>query len=701
MHPSIDLGFVSQLVTSRAAVEAFVKRHRGHSVKILDTARVLHCLEYLRGGPRAVRDLGLVADETTPAPTGSMHIPNIREEDIVEHGEDFAWIFELALGSRRKATMGLSKLERLRLNRVHTAYYWDSGEYIAIRQRRHEDSGLEAGVFCSAARGKPWENDRVRGSHKKRFVFEQKLKQQGEELRMRRNIVQIYLKREMESCYGFRPFVLDYLIFVANQLGGSTLMLDVQQAETFLQSMIRRTTSAITIQRIRRGSCGRQRFQDLRLSLQQRVREACSLDRVGAAQSKKIVALVLQRAVRRAGRRIKPPQLQTSLRLGKRRMVMTICSQGPYERKNMKLIAEPCLACLKAVSRRRPRRDLTSMQLRGVDSVGDTGSVDLGNLHLQRVTERTDCGPCYCVRRQSSSEDQVTLNLFDSTDCRTYRVVLTEAALGRSVQVFQLVRRLQLKAAFLGRVIAKLANATVEKEGEVADAEAEARWRKEARESCAALLEDDRLMAVAADIHLTTMSQVADSAVAFSNDQLALYEDLEASNQQNAWDPLEEANNAIYLQRKRQAEKLLTMTISMLDASRRKNFTQQMNLAAFQNYVGKLKASFKSLEHRAKLRNAELASVEKELEQAKREQDTVVRVILDRIHIRHIASPSKVVLRVGLKKKEHPEGLLFCSVISVKSASIPREPVSKLRVRVSIAASPRRFKSNPVKSVYV
>ena len=617
-----------------------------------------------------------------PGLSSSLHLPPIREEDILEHGEDFSWLFELALGRRRKIQRELTAMERLRLNRVRTAYYWDSGEYIAIRQKRHEDSGFEAGVFCSNAPGKPWENDRIRGSHKQRFAFEQNLKQQGETLRLRRSMIQIYIKREEAKGYRYRPFVLDYLIYVAKQLGGSTLLLDVQQAETFLQNMISRVASSIAIQRIVRAALARRRFAARRSFLQRAVKQACALDRVAAAQSRNTVASVLQRAICRARSRVKRPQLKTSLNLDGRLVTVSLHSPSPSELERK----ATCLACLNAIpSRMKPRRDLSWIRIRGFSGLGDAASIELGNLHLQRVSQRADTGPCYCQRVAASS--QMTFRIYDSATCQTSNILLSERRFGFKVEVLQKAHRLRLKISRLRRAVSRQMAAVKENRQCVEEAAEEERWRTDALARRLKAFEEERMMAVAAEVHLQTMRQVAEGAVAFSNEQLTLYSDLQAFNKQNAWDPLEEANNAIYLQRKRQAEKVCVLARSRLNNARRALFHQQMSLSIFRVHVQDKRDTLKTLQEKLLARTIQLDDAEAALGSAIVQEKAVVDAVLSGLHILHTASPSKVTFRVGRRKEAHPVGLLHCSVRTVHSPTIPRVPVAQRRIRITICPS--------------
>ena len=81
-------------------------------------------------------------------------------------------------------------------------------------------------------------------------------------------------------------------------------------------------------------------------------------------------------------------------------------------------------------------------------------------------------------------------------------------------------------------------------------------------------------------VHLQAMVKAAEDALYFSRHQLAMYADLSKSSLQNSWDPLENANDHVWLKRKYEARKKLVLQVAIRDVAYRASFRADLAATA-------------------------------------------------------------------------------------------------------------------------
>ncbi|GBG29158.1 Calmodulin [Hondaea fermentalgiana] len=359
-----------------------------------------------------------------------------------------------------------TQAERLSESRLHTAYFWERGEYIAVQQVRHDLWGKKPGVWATGDPGTTFEGMQVRGEHRKHFDFNRKLKEQGKALVARRKRIQRRLAKSLRRGDACNPETIMQLVQLGREAQGSLLLMDCDTAELFLQKWQQRTRAAGIIQRNLRAAFARAFCTDLRVQIAANAELELRRGRNAVKLARRFTRKVVRKSVHRAKQRMKRPFLTEAVEYEGETVLVSIHDAHKLDRftRSKATLLEPCFACRGLTTRTRERRDLAWLSVRGEPCVP-------GNVESSRVAQE---------------------NLM---------------------------------------------------------------WREKAHVQASEHLHNAHATMLAAQVHKHAMVQACDTALNFSKRQIELYEDLSLSTNQQAWDPLENANNAIYIQRKWQATK--------------------------------------------------------------------------------------------------------------------------------------------------
>lgn len=535
---------------------------------------------------------------------------------------------------KKKQYQPLTIAERLPEDRIHTAYFWERGEYIAVQQVRHHLVGKKPGVWATGEAGTYFEGMQLRGENQRRYDFHRKLKEQGKVLNARRARIQKRLAKSIRRGDACNPDTIMQLVELGRIAGGSLLIMDCDSAELFIQKWHERTRAAGVIQRNLRASVARALCTQMRVGIAQRATLELHRGRNCVKVARSFTQKVFRKTIRKAKLRLKQPLLTKGVEYDGEKYLVSVHDTRKLDRHHRAKaeLIEPCFACLGLTSRTRERREFAWLSVRGEPCPpGNIGIVDRGIVKLERTIQKTSGGsPCYCQRKhpphkyllfqayhpatskticgvftlssllrglkhrasilerarcalQRASQHLLSADptlLRMATDCGKAVVTpsryLTQELRLPLVSILDVHKEMERRGRHNDRMLKGCQNLVEAAQQRAKILQDEASWLQKADEEGTSGLDMAHAVMLAAQVHKHAMVQATAVALNFSKRQIELYEDLSLSTAQQAWDPIENANNAIYIQRKWQATKAVELAIQLRNRSIKRAF--QANL---------------------------------------------------------------------------------------------------------------------------
>jgi len=579
------LAYVSQLVSSRSQVSSFVQKHRNSTVEILDMNRVRNAQRILAAEEDLARYV-LVSKEAarTRAVQQKLDIEReIRRADQEKRrkrgekiesdseGEEEEGEMEIGVGEKEDILMPAefarlsgravsevpshTRAEVLPKSRVHTAYFWDAGDYFAVQQLRHENVGKLSQTWAKADARTMFSGMRIRGRHSLRFEFERKLKENGKALSKRRRLIALRLAKSLK--YGDRcnPQVIETLLSLGHETKGSVLLLECNRAEKFLERHRQRTAAAELIQSCVRSGLQRIEYQNLRQHHALRTAREFIRRKKAAQVSRSFLIESTALAKGRARLRLKKPLFRGCKRFqdGIRRII-SIYDAGlsaQYQRTSLEL-QEACESCIGLQRNKRKSIDGSFLSLRGrvisVESCVEGKWLEKhGNVILEPCFEKYK-SPCFCHRAEDRSQPKIVVEAFEpETSSRTLFAVELENSLAE-------LRSLKNQNSFQSRFkqgVSAFCDSRKQRRVELAQ---ERNNRAKALSHAQAEFTEAHKIFLASQLHMQAMTNRSDSALSFSKRQTEIYDNSSwRIRDQQSWDPLENAKDSIFIQRKRHA----------------------------------------------------------------------------------------------------------------------------------------------------
>ena len=484
------------------------------------------------------------------------------------------------------------------------AYYWSGGIFLKVLQKRQRDPDKVADVWCNPEQGKwtiAFDGHRVkkfgfivRGKRTQHVMFERWIKAEGERKNAARQKCGVQLKRATANVDKIDPGRVEALLRAARALKGSLLLMDANSAEVSYRSWQVRMIKSAEIQRTFRGFKAKKHKKLLlaRIALKKKLRKQLELHCAGLARA--VVPTFLKEGLRLARKKLKKPEFSCVRELDGEKCILTLQSASHYDYFSYRTNGIPCVAC----QCRRARKSYS----------------------MAHQEERTYNGPCTCVLVRPA--ERILVQAYNPLNQRLYTTIVNEQTMREQLTrqqrrsggdpdtyVMRATRYERLPSDYClimnvgpfrrerfepvrerhfaikrSRAADKLAQHKAERHGEAKRKLAEARAVMGQMEYAAKVaqrkFEREHKALLYGQVHLQAMIKAAEDALYFSRHQLAMYADLSKSSLQNSWDPLENANDHVWLKRKYEARKKLVLQVAIRDVAYRASFRADLAVTA-------------------------------------------------------------------------------------------------------------------------
>jgi len=640
--PSVQIGdqlaYISQMVSNHAAVREFSNSYPKLNINILDMRRIrdaqnaLHrekrLSEYMmesrietkkqilkeqrhmkklarRQERENLRKLGDIVETSEEE---DFYSDDEKQDTISFPGRDILTDSEIEQFSglvpfERRQQQITTIAERLALNQLHTVYYWDRGDYMAVEQVRYQTVGKQDGKWCAGDKGTTFEGMQVRGQHRKHFDFDKGLKEKGKELQNRRSKIQKRLAKSLKRKDFCNPATIVTLIEIGREAKGSLLLMDCDKAEAFLDEWHRRLKSSIFLQAILRGWLARNLSLKMKRGIAIKVHRKIQREKHCKNAALSFVNKVFKKSAKNVKRILYKPLTKFVQKMDGETIVLSVFDKrrlDVYDRTRL-VLKEKCFACLGDSSRVLNRRDLNWVSVKGVPCASSTIEciAPLGVARFHRIKFHSmGGGPCYCNRYKSLCSE-LLVQAYNPMTCETYsrqfpislleqgtsllnNTISQESGYTCMTDRFQGVYQFPLFSSqkqieaknqnvverwyTLHRADRKLRQQVVNMERvlnllfvDKNNADFQFELCKNSTKQAKSEFRHSHAVKLASQIHKHAMVKASDTAMHFSTHQIELFDDPSQSCNQQAWDKKENANDAVYIQRKWQATKAVQL----------------------------------------------------------------------------------------------------------------------------------------------
>jgi hypothetical protein len=483
-----------------------------------------------------------------------------------------------------------------------TVFFMDGGVKMGIRQPRVPDPSYKQDIWMNPDEG-PWKlcfdgrnftnnGFTVRGKETQHNMFELLLRREGEARIGLRQRVQRELSRALRRPDSLDPSLLLQIIAFGRELRGSLLLMDCDKAETVMRRWQHRTGMSIRLQRCYRGHVGR---MEARIIRRQRMMH-CLFHRekelLCATLARELVPDIVQKGVRLAARQIvTKPVMTKSCSMEGESCSMTFFSAAHKDYKYREKarpafwglpFTAPCRGCM----RWKPRKMWDMSQQRIVAYNAPCSCVTVREperivvrTYTQRTGETHEVVVSETDMRDRLLDQQLRrgwdTNTLVARACRLERLP-TDYTLRMNIGVarrqrFEPLEEAQtaLRRAAAARRLAQTADD--EAAGAANNLNGAAfianRRRQEADRGEQIFRQRHRLM-LRMQMQVQAMLVSSDKAMFFVRHQLEVYKNMEDSTSQQSYDPLQNANDHVWIKRKYEAKKRLVVVSKARDDAR-------------------------------------------------------------------------------------------------------------------------------------
>ena len=510
---------------------------------------------------------------------------------------------EVALEEEREASQEKARKQKIqedlqRRATVKIARYSQGGVSLKVPQKRLPKQSKKKGIWLNPDEGEfkvcfdgmNFTNNgfTVRGKRLQHHYYELKLKRDGEDRAKLRSKVQRLLIKSIRN-----PDLIDVnrviaLVKFARDIKGSLLLLDADKAEAAVARYRGRTLAAITCQRVYRGHVARSISMMIRQNRKIKVKLHVAREMACALTARRIIPEIMKQGINKARRSILKPVYSRTHQMDNEDVVLQVFRSNHYDYKYRKVVAT-CYSCLKW--RPRARWDLASQQM-----VVQHGPCTCKTERpVERMLIRGYSAMRSVVYSLSVSEKEMRRRILLDTKRRgqpmdalvpkacKYKRLPSDYCLRQNIGVYRRDRfeplRETAEAFKNARDVERFAHAcerdALEKKEELDKIE------KKFQEIAAFAAHMKHLYLKAHKIYFRTQMQLqamiyaSDNSMHFVQKQLAVFADLSLSNDSQSYDPLENANDHIWIKRKYEAKKSLILRTLEREEARRHHFKAQ------------------------------------------------------------------------------------------------------------------------------
>ena len=493
----------------------------------------------------------------------------------------------------------------------------------------------------------------VRGKRLQHHYYELKLKRDGEDRAKLRSKVQRLLIKSIRN-----PDLIDVnrviaLVKFARDIKGSLLLLDADKAEAAVARYRGRTLAAITCQRVYRGHVARSLSMMIRQNRKIKVKLHVAREMACALTARRIIPEIMKQGINKARRSILKPVYSRTHQMDNEDVVLQVFRSNHYDYKYRKVIAT-CYSCLKW--RPRARWDLASQQM-----VVQHGPCTCKTERpVERMLIRGYSAMRSVVYSLSVSEKEMRRRILLDTKRRgqsmdalvpkacKYKRLPSDYCLRQNIGVYRRDRfeplRETAEAFKNARDVERFAHACEtdeEKKKEVLD-----KAESEFKEIAAFAAHMKHLFLKAHRIYFRTQMQLqamiyaSDNSMHFVQKQLAVFADLSLSNDSQSYDPLENANDHIWIKRKYEAKKSLILRTLEREEARRHHFKAQYLKQQAKGRLDDAKAAYEKSRKRAIIARRECNRIVESSKYARPMMVEIVHRILKMLTLRSLPRTS-------------------------------------------------------------
>ena len=531
--------------------------------------------------------------------TAEIHLDfkKVDEDGDSDSGES---VDEVALEEEREALQEERKKKEIQDDlqsraTVKIARYSQGGVSLKVPQKRLPKQSKKKGIWLNPNQGEfrvcfdgmnfTKNGFTVRGKRSQHHYYELKLKRDGEDRAKLRSKVQRLIIKSIRN-----PDLIDVkrviaLVKFAREIKGSLLLLDADKAEAAVARYRARTLAANTCQRVYRGHVARSLSMMIRQNRKIKVKLHVAREMACALTARRVVPEILKQGIKKARRAILKPVYSRTHQMDNEDVVLQVFRSNHYDYKYRKVIAT-CYSCLKW--RPRARWDLATQRM-----VVQHGPCTCKTERpIERMLVRGYSAMRSVVYSLSVSEKEMrrrilldtkrrgqAMDALVPTACR-YERLPSDYCLRQNIGVYRRDRfeplRESAEAFKNARDVERFALAC-EKDA-MEKKEALDKVEKAFREIAAFAAHMKHLYLKAhrlyfrTQIQLQAMIYASDNSMHFVQKQLAVFADLSRSNESFSFDPLENANDHIWIKRKYEAKKSLILRTLEREEARRHHF---------------------------------------------------------------------------------------------------------------------------------
>ena len=541
------------------------------------------------------------------------------------------------------------------------AYYSQGGVSLKVPQQRLPKKSRKPGIWVNPDEGEykicfdglnfTKEGMTVRGKRLQHHYYELKLKRDGEDRILLRSKVQRLLNKSVRN-----PDMIDVkrviaLVKFARELKGSLLLLDADKAEASVARYRGRTLAATTCQRVYRGHVARSLSMMTRHVRRLNVKLGVARELACAWTARRVVPEILRRGVMKARRTILKPVFSRTHQLDDEDVILQVYRSNHFDYKYRKVIAT-CYTCLKW--RPRARWDLASQQM----TIQHGPCTCKTRRPVERLLVRGYSPLRSLVYSVSISEKEMRRRLLldqkrrglptDSmvTKACRYERLPTDYCLMQNQGIYKRSRFEPLLEYDLARRrsadAVRFANAC--KADMVRQTalfkEKESKWKKLVNFSNylkALFLKAHRLL-FRTQMQLQAMVHASDNAMHFVHAQLDIFADLSKAGENQSYDPIENANDHVWIKRKYESKKTLILRTLEREEARQHYFKAKYLLDVARGEMEDAKANLERATARAILAAKESTRISESGKMAKPIMVEVSTRILRMLTLRSLPS---------------------------------------------------------------
>ena len=475
------------------------------------------------------------------------------------------------------------------------AYYSEGGVSLKVPQQRLPKQSRRPGIWVNPDEGEfkvcfdglnfNKEGMTVRGKRLQHHYYELKLKRDGEDRIKLRTKVQRLLNKSVRN-----PDLIDTkrviaLVKFAREVKGSLLLLDADKAEAAVARYRGRTLAATTCQRVYRGHVARSISMMTRHVRKITVKMRVARELACALTARRVVPNVMKAGVIKARRQILKPVYSRTHQMDDEDVVLQVFRSNHYDYKYRR-VERTCYSCLKW--RPRARWDLSTQQMvvqhgpctcktvRPVERMLIRGYSPLRSLVYSLSVSEKEMRRRLLLDGKRRGLDQHTLVV---RACK-YETLPSDYCLRKNVGIYTRQAFEPLREAEEARRNA----ADAERFAVACEKQAlkDAQTLQATRKKClqvkrfAAYMQKLYLQAhrilFRTQMQLQAMVYASDNAMHFVQAQLDVFADMSRAGENQSFDPLENANDHIWIKRKYEAKKTLILRTLEREEARRHYF---------------------------------------------------------------------------------------------------------------------------------